>query len=518
MGRVFFSLLLIGGLIEVATSGQLASRLFADEQRNGTLGLLFSTGITASEVLVGRLSALLIIPLSRLATLLPCLMIIFLMRGVTPEVALVTLITLLILLAFSLSVNLFASLIFEEHSSARTFAELFILVLLGLAPALNLLNRYFTGQALDRIWLSFTPGYAPYLLYKFPHANRELEYVQLSNLFTSSIALILFVASAVIVSRIWREQTVGAAPSRWRARLSAIKLRRTRRCKHMLDSNPYQWLIYRDFHPMVMSSVTLGLIAVLWLSGLWHWSGAWLVPLNFWATLLLIGAVIRWMMSYLAARQIGLDRSSGSLELLLTSPLQVGDIISGQQDAIREYVRPLFYAVGALHILFFILGIIFHPMNGGALLNYTIISLVIAVLGPWFNFYGHWSGFWISLNTGRPGYAMRKQLWEKGAFLWIYIQIFLQRDFLATVPSGHFIETIVVAAVAGIGALCYLFYKMGWDRTYEKTAAYFRNLSILHMRSIAAEPVPEISDKRLKKWDYKKPLFHPESIDEKILV
>ncbi|MGZ8898924.1 MAG: hypothetical protein ACXW3Z_02425 [Limisphaerales bacterium] len=510
-------MVLVGGLIEVATSGQLASRLFADEQRNGTLGLLFSTGITASEVLSGKLSALLIIPLSRLVTLLPCLMIISLMRGATPEVCVVAFITLLILLALSLGVNLLASLIFEEHSSARTFAEIFILFLLGLAPAINFLNKYFTGMALDRNWLVFTPGYAPYLLFKFPRTNRELEYIQLCNLFTFSVALILFVASAVIVSRIWREQTVGAAPSGWRA-FSAMKLWRLRRCKHLLESNPYHWLIYRDFHPIFISSVTLGVIALLWLFGLWQWSGAWLVPLNFWATLLLIGGIIRWMINYLAARQIGLDRYSGSLELLLTSPLQVGDIITGQQDSVRQYVRPLFYLVGTLHILFFILGIIFHPMTGGALLNYTIISLMIAVLGPWFNFNGHWSAFWISLNTGRPGYAMRKQLWEKGAFFWIYLQIFLQREFLATIPSGGFGETIFVAVVAGVAALCYLFYKMGWDRTYDKTVTYFRNLCILHMRPIAAEPVPEISDERLKKWDYKKPLFHLERIDEKILV
>ena len=113
---------------------------------------------------------------------------------------------------------------------------------------------------------------------------------------------------------------------------------------------------------------------------------------------------------------------------------------------------------------------------------------------------------------------MRKQLWERGAFFWIYIQIFLQREFLSKVPSGGFGETIFVTVVAGVAALCFLFYKVGWDRTYDKTTVYFRNLCILHMRPIAAEPVPEISDERVKKWDYRKPLFHPKPADEKILV
>ena len=514
-GRFVYAAILILTLIEITRTGQIASHFFAEERRNNTLGLLFSTGITAAEVLVGKLTALLIIPLSRLITVIPCLMVLPLIRAVTVDVCIATFVTFVALLLFSISVNLFASLVFEEHSSARTFADIFIIVLVAIGPAIHFLNRYFTGTSLDQLWLCISPAYAPWQFFqKAPH--HQLHYIYLSNLVTGVVIIILFVISAVLVGRIWRDQTTGARVNQLKF-FSALK-RRTRGAGALLESNPYQWLIERDFQPMLLSCLTLGAFAFIWLLGLWHWESAWLVPLNFWATLLLVGSVIRWMSSYIAAKQIGRDRTSGGLEILLTSPLHVDDIIAGQEKALNRYVRPLFWLTGALHILFYVLGLLYHPMTGQAFINYNLISIFVAILGPWFNFKNHWTAFWISLNTGRPGYALRKNLWENSAYLTIGIQLFLHRDKIGSMPSGSFGETIFVSIVTGVVVLCYIFIKMGWDNTWSTTREKLRNQSIAHLRAIAAEPVPEATDSRLKKWDHRKPLHQPEIIDEKILV
>jgi hypothetical protein len=515
-GRFVYAAILIVTLIEISRTGQIASHFFAEERRNNTLGLLFSTGITATEVLVGKLAALLIIPLSRLITIIPCLMVLPLMHAVTADVCIATFVTFLVLLLLSIGVNLFSSLVFEEHSSARTFADIFIIVLVAIGPTIDFLNRYFTGTSLDRLWLCFSPAYAPWLLFH-QAPQHQLHYIYLSNFLTGAITVILFAASAVLVARIWRDQTTGARFSQFKI-FSAFKQSRTRASRVLLESNPYQWLVERDFQPMLLSCLTLGAIAIIWLLGLWHFELAWLVPLNFWATLLLVGSVVRWMSSYIAAKQIGRDRTSGGLELLLTSPLSIRDIIIGQENALRRYIRPLFWLTGALHILFFVLGLLFHPMPRQALINYTLISIFVAILGPWFNFKQHWTAFWISLNTGRPGYALRKNLWENSAYFTIGLQLFLNRDRIGSMPSGSFGETIFVAIVSGVVVLCYIFIKMGWDNTWSTTREKRRDLSIIHLRNIAAEPVPEATDPRLKKWDHSKPLYERELFDEKILV
>ncbi len=516
VGAFLNGLILVGALIEILITAPLGAQLFADERRNNTLGLIFSTGITGTEVLIGKLAALLIVPLSRLLTLVPCLMILPLMRAVTPQTCVAMIITILVLLALVLGIHLFASLIFEELSSARTFADLFILLLLGFAPAVNFLNSYFAGAPLDRLWLCLSPAYAPWVLFQIPTPH-ELTYVYLSNLTSAVVAALLFIASAVIVARVWREQTTGTTTPLAINLFSTFRNRRRRLARPLLDASPYQWLIYRDFRPMLTSTIFLGTIAIIWLLGLWNWGTAWLVPLNFWATLLLIGISIRWMTNYIACKQIGLDRSSGTLELLLTSPLHVGDIISGQENALRKYVRPLFFSIAALHLLFFILGLIFHPLSPSALRNYILIAFIVAVLGPWFNFQQHWNSFWIALNTGRPGFAMRQHLWQKGAYFWIYFQIFIHRDKLSNIPSGSLAETIVISiAIAGL-ILGYFLYRVGWTSDWQAYVK-IRNLSIEHMRPIAAEPLPDINDPRVKKWNTKEPLFHPPPENEKILV
>ena len=173
VGAFLNGFILIAALSDILITAPLGAQLFADERRNNTLGLIFSTGITGTEVLIGKLAALLIIPLSRLLTLAPCLMILPLMRAVTPQTCVAMITTILVLLALVLSIHLFASLVFEELSSARTFADIFTIVLLGLAPAINLLNTYFTGAALDRSWLCLSPALGSPRLLAGRHARLE---------------------------------------------------------------------------------------------------------------------------------------------------------------------------------------------------------------------------------------------------------------------------------------------------------------------------------------------------------
>jgi len=106
MGEVLFFMVGAYSLIEILGFAATASHVLSEERSNRTLGLLFSTGISPTEVLAGKLSALFIAPLSRLLTIMPCLLLAIIMRAITPQVCFATIITLLGLLALVTSVYL----------------------------------------------------------------------------------------------------------------------------------------------------------------------------------------------------------------------------------------------------------------------------------------------------------------------------------------------------------------------------------------------------------------------------
>jgi hypothetical protein len=176
---------------------------------------------------------------------------------------------------------------------------------------------------------------------------------------------------------------------------------------------------------------------------------------------------------------------------------------------VRRYSRPLFAFFGILAAVFFVTGLASRPLYGLALMNYVVIWSIVIFFGPWCDVNAYRTAFWVSLNTGRPGFAMRKHLWQKFSFAGLYLQVFLNRNKLGNIPSGSFEETCVVLILAACLLLGLFFYKMGWTRVdpaLEKKA-------LKYLRAIAAEPVPELNDPRLKGWDQKKPLFFEETVE-----
>jgi ABC-type Na+ efflux pump permease subunit len=514
VGAPLFAIIGLLALMEILAIGSSASALFSEERRNKTLGLLFSTGIRPSEVLVGKLSAILITPLSRLLTIVPCLLIISMTKAATLQVCLASFLTLLVLLVLVSSVYLLSSLLFKEHTSGSMASNLFLALLIGFFPLVDFLNRYFGSGRIDRFWMSLNPAAAPWLLYQHPRTNVELGYVYLSIEFSMLFALACFSVAAFLLSRIWQDEVSGTRSLPFATLFHSLHTRQKKIARRLLDSSPYEWLIHRDFQPNLVTWGTFAIAALVWLLGFWHWGATWLIPMNFWITLVLLGLFVRWMTVYLGARQISLDRSNGTLELLLTSPLSVGDIVAAQHAAIQKFVRPLYSVLGFLHLLFFLLGLLFHPMTQGASTNYIIISALIALFGPWFNFQSHWGPFWIGLNTGRPMFALTKYSFggfNRFSFIWM---LFVFRGGrLPNAPTGSFVETVVIGCIVAGLILWYIFYRFCWTTDWNATQK-MRNLAILHMRALAAEPVPDVKDPSVAKWDHTTPLFNHSTAEE----
>ena len=505
-GHVLYGLMLTAGLVAVAMAGERATNIFADERRNGTLGILFLTGIRPVEVLIGKLSALVVVPLSWLATLLPGLVIAWLFRGVSMRVCFTTLVLLGVLLAFALSLNLLASLLFEEQSSARTFADGTLIALIGIVPFVNWLNGILAGGALPLAVQALSPAAAIWMLFADPRTP-NFGLVDLSIAYNAIFALVLFACSTWMVGRAWKDKPESSVthglPKAWRRFLRRMAGTR------LLDRNPYQWLIVRDAWPALVTWSILAALISLWILGWIEWRASWLNPINFWVSFLLLSGIVRWMINYIGARRVGLDRASGTLELMLTTGLSVDEIIGGQKAAVRRYCRPLFVFFAVLAVTLYLGGLLAQPIRGQALFNYTVFWLGVAFFGPWSEMNSFWTAFWISLNTGRPGFAMRKQLLQKAGFTSLYIQIFLNRNKLSGIPSGGYAETRIAVIVLGCGVIGAIVY---WI-VRPKMANPFEQKAREHLRGIAAEPLLDTGNSRLKKWDMSRPLHAEETLE-----
>lgn len=512
LGGYLFNILILLGLghILVSTRG-VCGRFFTQERRDKTLGLLFLTRLGPAEIMLGKATGVALSILYPLLGILPGLAVSFLMGGIGSALLGAAITTLFALLALALSLKLMTSVLCEDENAAETFADVTLLVLALGIPGLSALNEFLTGTPLDSGWLVLSPAYGPWQLLDGERESFARE-IQLANGIASLYALLFLVLAYLGLKRAWRDEVEGTIhqPGSLRARLfDSFREWQRRRARNWLEANPYSWLLARDSRPALLSWGCVLFVLALWVIGLWHWTAFWLIPLNFWATSLILSASVQLMIHYLAAKQIAEDRKSGGLELILTSGLSVEEILSGQEQVIRRHARPLQFALGLIMAIFFMLGLFTREWSQETFASYFGLWVIVAALGPWATPKNSWNSFWLSLNTGRTGYAFRKGFWQQAWALILVFQLYVNRDSLSSFPTGDYGELALVWFLAAAVPLVMFFTTLG-DKKKEKVAAC--------LRRIAQEPIPDPADPRLKKWDGHQPFSWEEEPEEKILV
>ena len=110
----------------------------------------------------------------------------------------------------------------------------------------------------------------------------------------------------------------------------------------MLDRSAYFWLAARArLRPAYVWAV-LGLVACGWVWGLARSGRDWLDEMTYVLTGLLLNLLIKVWFVLEAGRPLAEDRRQGALELLLSTPLTVTDILRGQLLALkRQFLGPV---------------------------------------------------------------------------------------------------------------------------------------------------------------------------------
>jgi ABC-type Na+ efflux pump permease subunit len=503
-GTSFWGSLLHQGLfyfglwLAVVPAISMSVGLFCEERRNQTLELLYLTGMGPGEFFAGKLLGGLLVASAELLALTPFLAVPFLSGGLSLDLYWATITCFPVLLAFTVGTGVLASVLSREEGTALVMA-----VMLGGAACLVTPLPYVVGIAVAGVppfsarWLCLSPAYGPYLV------AREFGRVGPSAFWMTSgltllWALVNLGLAALLLRRNWKKEIARTASSGWRGKWNAW-LRgsapaRAALRERILPVNPFQWLAEQDRQPVLLAWALISGVVLVWLLGWCAWPRAWPSPVNFYLTALLLVLGTSLTAAYTGARQMARERQQGTLELLLTTPLQPAEIVHGQVAAVRAQFRSVRWTVAALCVLM---------MAGGFLTRGWTERAVISYLLIWGFFLG-WCFYqaretvpramWMALNTGRPTSAVfrNQQGW------WWFSMLFNGRNLWGGLvharnfPSGSRVELTVVICISVFLALLAI--------AFEYVDPDIERSLIKDMRVIAREPIPDRNDPRLKKW------------------
>jgi hypothetical protein len=356
---LFYTLSGLAFLYCLGIGARVTSDCVSEEKRQGTLGLLFLTDLRGLDVVFGKLAASSLNSFYGLLAVVPLLAMSLLLGGVTFMEFSRMVLVLLNALFFSLSVGLFVSTVSRNERKA-----MFGTVLAVLSPALIPFSvLFFMVIVLEWFqdpseWMRLFPFMMvnpifPFLLSLLRSMPIFLAIPDwsfwVSLAVVHALSWIVLIVSAIILPAIWKDRPRTATRAnplslteRWRVWSQGDPQQRRALRARLLGRNPYLWLVSRDrLKPAYTWFFLFSMIAV-WLWGYWQHHEVMfdfypLVP-----TVILVHCFLKvWVISEVSHRLVE-DQRNGALELLLSTPLGIVEILEGQRLAlIRQFGRPV---------------------------------------------------------------------------------------------------------------------------------------------------------------------------------
>src|SRR5439155_23308500 len=260
----------------------------------------------------------------------------------------------------SLAIGIFGSALSRDARRAMAANLALGLLLMAVLPAATAAVIYFAGQPVRPEAFMACPVYSFYLC-------DDARYKAAPHQFWWSVAVIhgltwlLLALTCLIVPRTWQDKPasgVRTAKTGWRDLWHAWSYgsdgQRSAFRKQLLDVNAFYWLAGRARLKPVHVWTFLGLMAGWWT---WSWQGSgtvWFDLLTTTVLALILNSTLKLWIALEAGQQLSEDQKAGALELLLSTPLTVRDILRGQLLALRrQFLGPLLL-VAAIQLIFMI--------------------------------------------------------------------------------------------------------------------------------------------------------------------
>ena len=343
---LFYTISWLAFIYCLVTGVRSTADCLSEEKREGTLGLLFLTDLKGYDVVGGKLVATSLNAFYGLTAIFPVLAIPLLMGGITNgelwRMSLVLANTFLL----SLSMGMFMSSI--SKSPRKAMAGTFILVLffsIGLVLCQAWISYIYRSPGLTHVSYLLNPGYALTLV-------SDLRFKASKDDFWTSVGLIhgfcwlFLVLASLIVPRSWQDHPPGERTAGWRElwhrwSFGDVEGRVAFR-RRLLNINAFFWLAARERLKPANVWVALGVLAAIWV-----WVGkklgmSWLSDGGYIFAAIIMNTGLKIWVTSQAGRRLTEERKMGSLELLLSTPLGVKDILHGQILALRrQFLWPL---------------------------------------------------------------------------------------------------------------------------------------------------------------------------------
>lgn len=445
----------------------LTADSLSEEKREGTLGLLFLTDLRGYDIVLGKLFSHSLVAAYGLLAAFPVIGIAFLLGGVTGGEFWRLMLVLFNTLFFSLAVGLFISAISRDAQRAMSGAAFVCGMFLIVFPLIDWAMADWDDNKFEAWFSLASAGYG----------LTQARSLRLGD-FWNSLALVhvlawlFLIAASLLAPRRWQEAsskaTEGSASRAQRWRFGASSKRAARRLL-WLAKNPVRWLAGRD----------LWMGRFLWLVLAAFMAGAFLLSVR--ATdsgvfpnigngaIELYKLLLNLWVATVATRFFVDAMRTGTLELLLATPLEPKEIVRGQWWAVRRT-----FAGPVLAALLLEAGMMYLQINENIrtnlknnptlqnnaawmseMIGYQIVhgacSLVLALAGL---IAVAWFGMWMGLTTKKANHAVIKTIVFVRVLPFVglaFVQLGLQLSFSMTGGlSRWWITQIIVAVLAVI--------------------------------------------------------------------
>lgn len=334
------------GLFALFSGLRSTADCLSEEKREGTLGLLFLTDLKGYDVVLGKLAANSLNACYALLAAVPMLGIPLLIGGITAgEVARLALV-ILNTLFFSLAVGILVSTLSRSAQRASALTLVLLLLPTAAAPALGAMWIAHTrAPSVPELFLLPSPAYSFSLAFAGFYRTRPDQFLY-SMLVVHGMGWLCLLAASLIAPHCWQERSAKTFGARWREWWQqwayGEMAQRLAFRKRLLDTNAFLWLAARiRLRPLSIWAV-LALFGCGWLWGLAKFRRDWLNEGVYLTTGLLLNFFIKSAFAAEAARTLAEERRAGTLELLLSTPLSVREILAGQALALqRQFLGPV---------------------------------------------------------------------------------------------------------------------------------------------------------------------------------
>lgn len=383
-----------------ATADSLSS-----EKREGTLGLLFLTDLRGFDVVLGKLAATSLNTFYSLVAVFPVLAVSLLLGGVTREEVGRMVLVLINTMLFSLSAGMLCSAITRNARAAMSATFLLIALVNAIPPLVGVIHSLVReANTVQPAYLISSAGFAFALSFDFFYALMKLPF-WVSCAITHGCTWLFLILASVLVPYSWQDRPGGIRRVRWRERWKqwcyGDSVERARFRASLLDVNPIFWLCSRERIRPALVWGFLGLLGVGWVWGAFKVGREWFTQETYVMTAFLLHSTLKLWLGAEAGQRFVEDRRHNALELLLSTPMTVAEVLQGQFLAMRRnFLRPMILVL-ALDLLFLLLPVVNQGWSeDNANWVWMFLVGIVMLVADMFTLF--WVGVWMGLSARFP--------------------------------------------------------------------------------------------------------------------